>query len=801
MAGSDRFTHVVLPIEGMTCANCAARVEKALAALPGVRALVNFARERADVHFDPARVNPSMLGEAVAGAGYGVPIETRELAISGMTCATCAGRVEKALAAVPGVVRASVDLVRNKASVEALSGVLRPADLIGAARRAGYGAELLTGDIDRDRQIAAAEDRHLKREAWRVLAACVLSAPLLLPMLGVPLPVWLQLTLATPVQFAFGARFYVAAWKALRAGTGNMDLLVSLGTTAAYVYSLHLVLAGASSGTGEPLYFEAAAVVIALVMLGKWLEARAKHSTTAALRALMSLRPERARVERPDGEVEVPVDAVSVADIVVVRPGERLPVDGIVIFGESEVDESLLTGESLPVRKSTGDKVTGGSINGSGWLRIETSAVGEQSMLARIIGLVDAAQAKKAPVQRLVDRVAAVFVPIVLAIAIGTFLAWWLIAGDFASGIIASVSVMVIACPCALGLATPTALMVGTGMAAKSGILIRDVDALERARGVDTVVFDKTGTLTEGNFAVTEVLPHGIEERRLLALVACAQQGSEHPLARAILARAEGIERPPLEDFRSRPGLGVLATVGDRGVAVGNLALMEEKKVEVGALARRACELEERGRTIVWAAVLEPAPRLIGMIAAADRVKATAGEAVRRLHESGIATVLMTGDNERVAKAVAAELGIGRVMAGVLPVDKAAEVERLQAQGKHVAMVGDGVNDAPALAAADVGIAMGSGADVAIGTAGIALLRGDPLLVSGAIALSRATYAKIRQGLFWAFVYNLVGIPLAAAGLLSPMLAGAAMALSSVSVVANALSLRRSAAANEGRQK
>ena len=728
------------------------------------------------------------------------------LAISGMSCASCAGRVERALAAVPGVVKASVNLASDRATVEALGGVLRPADLIDAARRAGYGAELLTGEVERERQIAAAEGGRLKSEGRRVIAACALGAPLLLPMLGVPLPAWLQLGLATPVQFVLGWRFYVSAFKALRALSGNMDLLVSLGTSAAYFYSLHLVLAGAASGTGEPLYFEAAAVVIALVMLGKWLEARAKHSTTAALRALMSLRPERARVERPDGEVEVPVNAVSVADIVVVRPGERLPVDGIVIFGESEVDESLLTGESLPVRKSAGDKVTGGSINGSGWLRIETSAVGEQSMLARIIGLVDAAQAKKAPVQRLVDRVAAVFVPIVLAIAFASFLVWWLLIGDFGSGIIAAVSVMVIACPCALGLATPTALMVGTGVAAKAGILIRDAEALEQAGGIDTVVLDKTGTLTEGKPEVTDVVALGIEERRMLALVASAQGGSEHPLARAVLAKAQGIERPPierlpLEEFRARPGFGVLARVGGQEIAVGNRKLMQEQGVGISALAGAAEALETDGRTVIWAALLGAEPRLIGLIGLADRVKPSAAAAIRRLHESGIATILMTGDNERTANAVAATLGIGRVMAGMLPADKAAEVERLKAQGKHVAMVGDGVNDAPALAAADVGIAMGSGADVAIGTAGIALLRGDPLLVSGAIALSRATYAKIRQGLFWAFVYNLVGIPLAAAGLLSPMLAGAAMALSSVSVVANALSLRRSAAANEGRQK
>jgi Cu+-exporting ATPase len=801
-----RSRHVVLSIEGMTCATCAGRVEKALDALPGVTALVNLARERADVDFDPARVGPGMLAEAVERAGYEVSRETRELAISGMSCASCAGRVERALAAVPGVVNASVNLASDKATVEAIAGVLRPADLIDATRRAGYDAELLTGEAERERQIAAAEETRLQSEGRRVIAACALGAPLLLPMLGVPLPAWLQLALATPVQFVLGWRFYVSAFKALRARTGNMDLLVSLGTSAAYFYSLYLFFAGTSAEMGEHLYFEAAAVVIALVMLGKWLEARAKRSTTAALRALMSLRPERARVEREGGEIEVPIADLTVTDIAVVRPGERLPADGIVLSGESEVDESLLTGESLPVAKVAGDEVTGGSINGSGLLRVETRAVGEQSMLARIIKLVEAAQVKKAPVQRLVDRVAAIFVPIVLALAFASFLAWWLVVGDFASGIIAAVSVMVIACPCALGLATPTALMVGTGVAAKAGILIRDAEALEQARAIDTVVLDKTGTLTEGKPEVAEVVPHGIDERELLALVAAAQGGSEHPLARAVLAKVDGIESPPierlpLEEFRAHAGLGVLARVGGQEIAVGNRKLMQEQRVTIGPLAGVAEALETKGRTVIWAAALGAEPRLIGIMALADRVKPSSAAAVRRLHESGIATILMTGDNERTANAVAATLGIERVMAGMLPADKAGEVERLKAQGKHVAMVGDGVNDAPALAAADVGIAMGSGADVAIETAGIALMRGDPMLIADAIAVSRATYAKIRQGLFWAFVYNLIGLPLAASGLMSPMLAGAAMALSSVSVVSNALLLRHWAPASEKRSR
>jgi P-type Cu+ transporter len=780
--------HLVLPIGGMTCATCVNRVEKALGALPGVRATVNLSNEHADVEFEPARVSPTTLANTIVRAGYDVPHETRELAISGMTCATCAGTIEKALASVPGVIRAEVNLATEKATVEGIAGVLRLTDLIVAVQDAGYGAELQTGDVERDRQIVAAEERRLRRETWRIMVAAALSAPLLLPMFGLMLPGWLQLALATPVQFVIGARFYTGAWKALRAKTGNMDLLVALGTSTAYLFSLYLLIARPA---GAHLYFEAAAVVIALIMVGKWLEARAKRSTAAAIRALMSLRPERARIERDGAEIEVPVAAVAVGDIVVVRPGEKLPVDGRVASGHSEVDESLLTGESLPITKNPGDKVTGGSINGGGLLRIETSAVGEQSTLSRIIALVEHAQAKKAPVQRLVDRVAAVFVPVVVSIALMALLGWWLIAGNFTAGVIAAVSVMVIACPCSLGLATPTALMVGTGAAAKAGILIRDAEALERAYRLNTIVLDKTGTVTEGKPAVTEVIPNGISERELLTLAATAQKGSEHPLARAVLAKAEGLELGKLEEFQSHAGMGLTAQVGDRRIAIGNRRLMGEKAVAFYILQEQAVGLEQQGRTVMWIAALEPEAALLGIIAVADPVKPTAQAAVRHLHEIGIQTVLLTGDNERTAAAVAAQLGIDRVLAGVLPGDKAAEVRRLQAAGRHVGMVGDGVNDAPALAAADIGIAMGTGTDVAMQTAGITLMRGDPLLIGDAIAVSRVTYGKIRQGLFWAFIYNVIGMPLAALGLMSPVVAGAAMALSSVSVVTNALLLRR----------
>ncbi|MFZ9502452.1 MAG: heavy metal translocating P-type ATPase [Beijerinckiaceae bacterium] len=786
---------LVLPVEGMTCATCAGRVEQALQALPGVEAQVNLAGEQAHVAYDPARAAPQDIVSAIEGAGYEVPSTHMRLSIEGMTCATCAGRVEKALAAAPGVRAAQVNLASETASVEGASGILRAADLVAAVEQAGHGARVLTDDAARHDEDDARAASKRRAEGWRVAIAIALSAPLALPMFGAPVPGWLQAALATPVQLWLGARFYVAAWKAVRAGAGNMDLLVALGTSAAYFYSLWLLLQGA-----HHFYFEAGAIVIALVLLGKWLEARAKRSTTQAIRSLMALRPENARVERNGGEVEVPVSAVALSDVVIVRPGERMPVDGVIREGRSALDESLITGESMPVEKHAGDKVIGGSINGAGLLRVETKAVGAQTALARIIALVENAQAKKAPVQKLVDRVSAIFVPFVLAFAALTFLAWWLFANDAGAGIIAAVSVLVIACPCALGLATPTAFMVGTGAAARAGILIRDAEALERGREIDVVILDKTGTLTQGKPRVSEVLlaASDMGEDALLRLVAAAQQGSEHPLARAILQRHAESADPALarvEDFHALVGRGLLARVEGHALAIGNRALMREKQADTQALETRAAELETQGRTVMWVAQTDgpsgAAPRLLGAIAVVDPIKPSAAQAVRRLIAEGVTPILVTGDNERTAAYVARQVGVSDVKAGVPPEGKAAEVERLRKEGRRVGMVGDGVNDAPALAAADVGIAMGEGADVAMNTAGVTLMRSDPLLVPDAIAISRATYAKIRQGLFWAFVYNVVGMPVAAFGLLDPVYAGAAMALSSVSVVANALLLRR----------
>ncbi|PKN58088.1 MAG: copper-translocating P-type ATPase [Deltaproteobacteria bacterium HGW-Deltaproteobacteria-14] len=638
------------------------------------------------------------------------------------------------------------------------------------------------------------------RDRLLLIGAAALTLPLLAPMvlglLGVEamLNGWVQLALATPVQVVAGARFYRGGWAALRAGSGNMDVLVALGTSAAFGLSLATLITDPT----QHLWFEASAAVITLVLLGKHLESRAKRKTTDAIRALMALRPDTARVLRAGEEVEVPADAVRRGEVVVVRPGERLPVDGTVTRGASQVDESLLTGESMPVTKAVGDPVTGGAINGDGLLHVRATNVGSESLLARVVALVEGAQATKAPVQRLVDRVAAVFVPIVVGIALLTFFGWLVAGAPAQAALINAVSVLVIACPCALGLATPTALMVGTGVAARAGILIRDAEALERAHAVSVVVFDKTGTLTEGRPQVGAVVPAaGGDEAELLALADAVQAGSEHPLGRAIVeaAAARGIARREATAFRASPGRGVTAAVGERTVFVGSRRYMDQLGVDRAALEARAVDLEGAGETAVWVAARtgeDPGETsLVGLIGIGDRPRATAREAVAGLKARGVTVVMLTGDNARTAQVVADAVGVDRVVAEVLPADKAREVARLREAGGVVAMVGDGVNDAPALAAADVGFAMATGTDVAMETAGVTLMRAEPTLVADAIAVSRATVRKIRQNLFWAFIYNVIGIPLAAAGLLSPVVAGAAMAASSVSVVTNALLLKR----------
>ncbi|AKC71498.1 heavy metal translocating P-type ATPase [Pandoraea oxalativorans] len=826
-------------IEGMTCASCVTRVEKALRRTPGVAsANVNLATETAAVEAAADVAPAALLGAveaAVSDAGYQVAELSFELAIGGMTCASCAGRVEKALRNVPGVVEANVNLATERAAVRGVRGVVDVAMLSAAAEKAGYEASVVTDP-------AQAASTQTGPAWWPVAVAAVLSLPLLLPMLVEPFgvhlmpPPWAQWLLATPVQFWLGARFYRAGYKAVRAGSGNMDLLVALGTSAAYGLSLYEWWR-APAGSMPHLYFEAAAVVITLVLLGKWLEARAKRRTVEAIRALAALRPETARVVRdPHGaasEISVPLSQVKVGDWVVVRAGERVPVDGVIRDGASQLDESLLTGEPLPIDKADGDEVVGGSINGAGTLRVETTAVGADTALARIIRMVEDAQAGKAPIQRAVDRVAAVFVPVVVVIAVVTVIAGWALGLGLEASLLNAVAVLVIACPCALGLATPAAIMVGTGAAARQGILIKDAEALELAHRINVVAFDKTGTLTQGKPRLVAHLPvEGTSADTLLRWSAAVQSGSSHPLAKAVTTAAEeaGLASvvPVASDIAALPGRGMRADIqevqgagvpgdsmsGRHTLQLGNARLLDELGISQGALASEAVRLAGEGRTVSWlvetgsdgsgevagdvAHARVRGARLLGLLAFGDTLKATARPAVDRLHALGVRCVMVTGDNAGSAKAVANALGLDEVHADVLPEHKAEVIAQLKRDGAVVAMVGDGINDAPALAAADVGIAMGSGTDVAMQTAGITLMRGDPQRVADAIDVSRRTWSKIRQNLFWAFAYNVVGIPLAAFGMLSPVIAGAAMALSSVSVVSNALLLRRWRPADQG---
>ena len=729
----------------------------------------------------------------VSTVAAGPTLVVWHLAVGDMTCASCVARVEKALLKARGVLSAQVNLALETAEVQTEDGDLLPA-LIAAVQKAGYTATAIQDDAPAEPTPPA--------PWWPIAMSAALTAPLLLPMVGMlfgqswALNGWLQLALATPVQFWLGARFYVAGFKAVRAGAGNMDLLVALGTSAAYGLSVYLLLVHGNTALAH-LYFEASAVVITLVLLGKWMEARAKFQTTEAIRALNALRPDVARRRVNGQDTEVPMAELRLGDTVVVLPGERIAVDGQITEGRSEVNESLITGESLPVTKQVGDAVTGGAVNGDGLLLVRTTALGAASTLARIVRMVESAQAKKAPIQRLVDRVSAVFVPVVLGIALLTVLGWGWAAGDWEVAILNAVAVLVIACPCALGLATPTAIMAGTGVAARHGILIKDADALEVAHRVTLVAFDKTGTLTEGRPQLVALLPQQISRAELLALSAAIQSGSEHPLGQAVtgLAADEHTTVPTATDVRAVAGRGMAATVNGQALRLGSPRFMDELAVDIRPFAAQAQALEAEGRTVSYLAAVTDRSTLLGLLAFGDSVKATAAPAIAELQALGIRCALLTGDNQGSADAVADALGITTVHARVLPEDKARIVGELKAQaaaaGGRVAMVGDGINDAPALAAADVGIAMSTGTDVAMHAAGITLMRGNPALVADAIDISRRTYAKIRQNLFWAFVYNAVGIPLAAFGLLNPMVAGAAMALSSVSVVTNALLLRR----------
>lgn len=718
-----------------------------------------------------------------------------DIGIHGMTCASCVGRAERALKKIPGVQSVSVNLATESARILVAPAEQIEARLRRAVRDAGYEPVAANAAVD-------ARDESAWTGFAPVALGLLLSLPLMLPMLGDwvgwhwMLPAWLQFVLATPVQFGLGARFYKAGWHSLKSLSGNMDLLVSIGTTAGWALSVWLWLSTPAHQMVH-LYFEGSAVVITLVLLGKWLEARAKRQTTSAIRALHALRPEVAHLVGLDGDVDVPVDEVLVGDELLVRPGERFAVDGEILEGQTQVDESMLTGEALPVRKAIGDRVTGGTLNGSGRLRLRVQAVGADTVLANIIRLVEDAQAAKAPVQRLVDKVSAVFVPVVLLLALLTFLGWWWVGQGYEVALIRAVAVLVIACPCALGLATPAAIMTGTGVAARYGILIKDAQALELARQADTVVFDKTGTLTMGQASLTSFqVAAGQDEAKLLCWSASLQSGSEHPLARAVLSVAQSMNLLTVLDLQAVPGMGVQGEVDGRLCALGSLRWMAGLGVDLTEFAAAVEQQQQLGATLsVLAERTGQGWQARALLAFSDQAKPGANQAIADLRARGIRVMMISGDNQRAAQAMAQRVGLHRdeVMSEVLPADKAAQVVALKAQGRTVMMVGDGINDAPALAAADVGMAManvGGGTDVAMHASGITLMRGDLSLIVAALDISSRTVAKIRQNLFWAFIYNVVGIPLAALGFLNPVLAGGAMALSSVSVMSNALLLK-----------
>jgi Cu+-exporting ATPase len=783
-----------LPIAGMTCAACSARLEKNLNRLDGVMANVNLTTEFARVEFDPTLIQPATLLEQIKKTGFSVPDQTLDLAISGMTCAACSARLEKVLNRLPGV-EARVNLATEKARLRYTPGMTTPDEMLAAVAKAGFAAAPITEASRAEAKARKAAEYHSELRVF--LISALFTLPLLaqmIPMLAGThevtwMPPWLQWLLATPVQFWAGRRFYTGAWNSLRGGGANMDVLVALGTSAAYFFSVAVLL----FNLGGHVYFEASAAVVTLVRLGKLLEARAKSRTSSAIEQLIGLQPRSAWVEKNGEAVEVETARLRIGDVVRIRAGERVPVDGEVIDGASSLDESLLTGESLPVAKHAGDRVHAGSQNLDGLLRVRAESVGAQTQLMEIVRLTEAAQGSKAPIQKLADRISGIFVPAVIAIATLTFIGWWLASGDFTQSLIPAVAVLVIACPCALGLATPTAVMVGLGRGAQLGILVRSAEALERAEKLSLLALDKTGTLTEGRMALVALEPTaGIDANELLRLAAALEQGSTHPLALAVLAaaKARSIAYPAVDDFENISGLGVTGTVEGRTLRLGTqefIASVRPEPVE-GHHEQGFDSLSPNGATWI---VLVDTNGILGRLAFADRLRPTSQHAVARLHALGIECVMLTGDHPDAAQAIAEQAGIKDWRARVKPQDKAAAIAALKTEGRVVGMAGDGVNDAPALAGADVSFGMASGSDIALEAADITLMRSDLNSVADAVELSRAVMRKIRQNLFLAFFYNILALPLAAAGLLNPVIAGAAMALSSVSVVSNALLLKR----------
>ena len=838
MATTDKnIIKINLPVEGMTCAACVGHVENALQSVPGmVDASVNLGTEKASVEFDSTEVTIEQIQEAVSGAGYKLGTQSASLNIGGMTCSACVSHIENAIREVPGVSHVNVNLGVEKASVEFVPGMVELSDLQAAVEGAGYWVEGFNDSGDQERELErlskVKEIRELRNRLMFAGTGAILlflgtfdALPWVSNLMGRSYYPFLLWASATPVQFWAGSNFYVSGVGALRHGTSNMHTLIAMGTTVAYVYSAAVVLLNqfspgvlADNGIEAKVYFDTAAIIIALILLGRFLEAGARGRTSEAIRRLIGLRPTSARVVRNGEEVDIPVDQVVIGDTVLVRPGEKIPVDGLVTDGYSAVDESMLTGESMPVEKVPGQKVFGATLNSNGALYFEATQVGGETVLAQIIRLVEEAQGSKAPIQRLADQVASYFVPVVIIASLAAFLFWMLLgpAPALTFSTLVLVSVLIIACPCALGLATPTAIIVGTGKGAEHGVLIKQAQALEIAHKVDTVVLDKTGTLTTGKPVVTDLVlsdAAGTSEQELLFLAASAERGSEHPLGEAIVMEAQnrGLILESASGFQAIPGRGISAQVNGRAVRFGNQALMEESGVPLNGLAEQASALAAQGKTPMF---LARDDRAMGLIAVADTVKREASEGLATLRRMGLEVVMLTGDNIQTAHAIAAQLGVERVEAEVLPQDKAAVIKRLQAEGRVVAMVGDGINDAPALAQADVGMAMASGTDVAMESADITLMRSDVNGVATALDLSRQTIRTIKQNLFWAFFYNVMLIPVAAGalypvfqglggvpgsldfffgqqGFLNPALAALAMAFSSVTVVTNSLRLRR----------
>ncbi|MEK3973763.1 heavy metal translocating P-type ATPase [Psychrobacillus sp. FSL K6-1267] len=789
-------------ITGMTCAACSARIEKVINKMDGVEeANVNLALEKSVIKYDPEKVTEEDFEKKIEALGYGVVKEKKEFAITGMTCAACSTRIEKGLNKLEGVSSANVNLALERATVEFNPSDITINDIIQKVEKLGYGAIIKS----EDKESVDYREEAIQKQKVKFIVSAILSLPLLWTMVGhfsftsfIYMPEflmnpWVQMVLATPVQFIIGRQFYVSAYKALRNGSANMDVLVVLGTSAAYFYSVYQAIITAGEHHTANLYFETSAVLITLILLGKLFEAKAKGRSSEAIKKLIGLQAKTALVIRDGAELVIPIEEVLVGDTILVKPGEKIPVDGEVIAGNSAVDESMLTGESIPVDKVTGDSLFGSTINKNGSIKMKATKIGRDTALAQIIKVVEDAQGSKAPIQRLADKISGIFVPIVVGIAIVTFLVWFLVVepGEITPALEALIAVLVIACPCALGLATPTSIMAGSGRAAEFGILFKGGEHLETTHHIDTVVVDKTGTVTYGKPKLTDVLmEEGMKESDFLAYIGAAERQSEHPLAEAIVdgIKERGITLLEVTSFEAIPGYGVKAVVNEQEVLVGTKKLMNQNNINIAAILKRMEELEGQGKTAMLASING---KFVGMIAVADTIKESSLQAIKRLKEMNIDVMMITGDNQLTATAIGKQAGIDQVIAEVLPEGKAAEIKKLQSSGKKVAMVGDGINDAPALAVADIGMAIGTGTDVAMEAADITLIRGDLNSIADAIIMSRKTMRNIKQNLFWAFAYNTLGIPIAAVGLLAPWVAGAAMAFSSVSVVLNALRLQR----------